>query len=33
MKGKRVVLKGHFHISAQELYNAVMEAENATKNN
>jgi hypothetical protein len=31
MKGKRVVLKGHFHISTQELYDAVVEAEKATK--
>jgi hypothetical protein len=30
-KGKRVVLKGHFHISTQELYKAVVEAENDTK--
>ena len=30
-KGKRVVLKGHFHISTQELCNAVIEAEKATK--
>jgi transposase len=30
-KGKRVVLKGHFHISTQELCNAVVEAEKATK--
>ena len=30
-KGKRLVLKGHFHISTQELYNAVVEAETATK--
>ena len=30
-KGKRVVLKGHFHISTQELYDAVMEAENVTQ--
>ena len=26
-KGKRVVLKGHFHISTQELYDAVVAAE------
>ena len=31
MKGKRAVLKGHFHISTQELCNAVVEAEKATK--
>jgi hypothetical protein len=31
MKGKRVVLKGHFHISMQELCNAVVEAKKATK--
>ena len=31
MKGKRVVLKGHFHISTQELYDAVVEAEKETK--
>jgi hypothetical protein len=30
-KGKRVILKGHFHISTQELYNTVIEAEKATK--
>jgi hypothetical protein len=30
-KGKRVVLKGHFHISTQELCDAVIEAEKATK--
>ncbi|KFZ24776.1 hypothetical protein V502_00745 [Pseudogymnoascus sp. VKM F-4520 (FW-2644)] len=30
-KGKRVVLKGHFHISTQELCNAVVEAEKAAK--
>ena len=30
-KGKRVVLKGHFHISTQELCDAVVEAEKATK--
>jgi hypothetical protein len=27
MKGKGVVLKGHFHISTQELCDAVVEAE------
>jgi len=31
IKGKRVVLKGHFHISTQELCDAVVEAENDTK--
>jgi hypothetical protein len=30
-KGKRMVLKGHFHISTQELCDAVAEAEKATK--
>ncbi|KAK6591848.1 hypothetical protein H4I96_12125 [Botrytis cinerea] len=30
-KGKRVVLKGHFNISTQELCDAVVEAEKATK--
>jgi hypothetical protein len=30
-KGKRVVLKGHFHISTQELCDAVVKAENSTK--
>jgi hypothetical protein len=30
-KGKRVVLKGQFHISTQELYDAVVAAEKATK--
>ncbi|KAK9316490.1 hypothetical protein V1524DRAFT_452798 [Lipomyces starkeyi] len=30
-KGKRVVLKGHFHISMQELHDAVVTAENETK--
>ena len=30
-KGKRIVLKGHFHISTQELHKAVVEAENDTK--
>jgi hypothetical protein len=30
-KGKRVVLKGHFHISTQEICDAVVEAEKATK--
>lgn len=30
-KGKRVVLKGQFHISTQELCNAVVAAEEATK--
>ena len=30
-KGKRVVLKGHFHISTQELCDAVVEAEKVTK--
>ena len=30
-KGKRVILKGHFHISTQELCDAVIEAEKATK--
>jgi GTPase involved in cell partitioning and DNA repair len=30
-KGKRVILKGHFHISTQELCDAVVEAEKATK--
>ena len=30
-KGKRVVLKGHFHISTQELCDAVVTAEKATK--
>ena len=30
-KGKRVVLKGHFHISTQALCDAVVEAEKATK--
>ncbi|APA08388.1 hypothetical protein sscle_03g031580 [Sclerotinia sclerotiorum 1980 UF-70] len=30
-KGKRLVLKGHFHISMQELCDVVMEAEKATK--
>jgi hypothetical protein len=27
MKGKRIVLKGHFHVSIQELYDAVKAAE------
>jgi len=31
-KGKRVVLKGHFHISTQELCDAVVAAEIETKN-
>jgi hypothetical protein len=31
-KGKRVVLKGHFHITTQELCDAVIEAEKATQN-
>ena len=30
-KGKRVVLKGHFHISTQELCNVVVQAEKETK--
>ncbi|APA08975.1 hypothetical protein SS1G_02829 [Sclerotinia sclerotiorum 1980 UF-70] len=30
-KGKRLVLKGHFYISIQELYDVVIEAEKATK--
>jgi hypothetical protein len=30
-KGKRVILKGHFHISTQELHDAVVEAEKDTK--
>ena len=30
-KGKRVILKGHFHISTQELCDAVVEAEKETK--
>jgi hypothetical protein len=30
-KGKRVILKGHFHISTQELCDAVIEAEKSTK--
>ncbi|MBN6743352.1 hypothetical protein JKG47_23415, partial [Acidithiobacillus sp. MC6.1] len=30
-KGKRVVLKGYFYISTQELYNAIIAAEKATK--
>jgi hypothetical protein len=30
-KGKRVILKGHFHISTQELCDAVVEAEKDTK--
>lgn len=30
-KGKRVALKGHFHISTQELCDAVIEAEKHTK--
>jgi hypothetical protein len=30
-KGKRVVLKGHFHISKQELCDVVVEAEKARK--
>ncbi|KFZ03520.1 hypothetical protein V501_09356, partial [Pseudogymnoascus sp. VKM F-4519 (FW-2642)] len=30
-KGKRVILKSHFHISTQELCDAVLEAENATR--
>jgi hypothetical protein len=30
-KGKRLVLKGHFHISTQELCDAVLEAEKATR--
>jgi hypothetical protein len=30
-KGKRVVLKGHFYISTQELCNAVVKAEKDTK--
>ena len=30
-KGKRVVLKGHFHISTQELCDAVIAAEKDTK--
>ncbi|KAK9310877.1 hypothetical protein V1524DRAFT_412283, partial [Lipomyces starkeyi] len=29
--GKRVVLKGHFHISTQELHDAVVAAEIETK--
>jgi hypothetical protein len=29
--GKRVILKGHFHISTQKLCDAVIEAEKATK--
>jgi hypothetical protein len=28
---KKVVLKGHFHVSTQELYNGVIKAEKATK--
>ncbi|KAH7317195.1 hypothetical protein BKA65DRAFT_529750 [Rhexocercosporidium sp. MPI-PUGE-AT-0058] len=31
IKGKRVVLKGHFHISTQKLYDAIVAAEKATK--
>ena len=31
MKGKRVVLKGHFHVSTQELCDAVINAEKETK--
>jgi hypothetical protein len=31
-KGKRVILKGHFHVSTQELCDAVVEAEKATQN-
>lgn len=31
IQGNRVVLKGHFHISTQELCDAVVEAEKATK--
>ncbi|ELR06952.1 hypothetical protein GMDG_08186, partial [Pseudogymnoascus destructans 20631-21] len=31
-KGKRVILKDHFHVSTQELCDAVMEAEKATHN-
>jgi hypothetical protein len=30
-KGKRVVLKGYFYISTQELYNAIVTAKKATK--
>ncbi|KAK9482876.1 hypothetical protein V1527DRAFT_454610, partial [Lipomyces starkeyi] len=30
-KGKRVVLKGHFHISTQELHDAVVAAEIETQ--
>jgi len=30
-KGKRVVLKGHFYIFTQELYDTVVKAENFTK--
>jgi predicted signal transduction protein with EAL and GGDEF domain len=30
-KGKEGGLKGHFHISTQELYNVVVKAEKATK--
>ena len=30
-KGKRVVLKGYFHISTQELYDVVVKAEKETK--
>ncbi|KAK9317836.1 hypothetical protein V1524DRAFT_206059 [Lipomyces starkeyi] len=30
-KGKRVVFKGHFHISTQDLHDAVVTAENETK--
>jgi hypothetical protein len=31
IKGKRVVLKGHFYISTHELCDVVVEAEKATK--
>ena len=31
IKGKRVVLKGHFYISMQELYNIIIEAKKAIK--
>jgi hypothetical protein len=30
-KGRRVVLRGHFHVSTQALYDAVVEAEKSTK--
>ncbi|OAF59573.1 hypothetical protein VC83_04036 [Pseudogymnoascus destructans] len=31
-KGKRVILKGHFHVSTQELCDVVVEVEKATQN-